>query len=94
MRQIILNTISAEELTDLIAKKISEYLNTESSQQDDEFLTREETAKLCKVKSLSTLWFWRKKGILVPHCKAGRKPLYKKQEVINFLIEKGGHHNG
>lgn len=53
-----------------------------------EFLTRRETADLCNVKSLSTLWNWEKQGLLIPKMKAGRKPLYLRQDVINFLNTK------
>ncbi len=61
-----------------------------SKKEDDElYLTLKETARLCKVKSLVTLHNWRVKGILIPVGGAGRKPLYKKQDVIEFIEKKG-----
>ncbi|WP_417443625.1 helix-turn-helix domain-containing protein [Joostella sp.] len=60
-------------------------METAKMEEKEEFLTREETAKLCRVKSLTTLWYWCKKGILVPALRSGRKPLYRKSDVINYL---------
>ncbi len=54
------------------------------------YLTREETAKMCGVRSLTTLHNWKIKGILVPTGKAGRKPLYKRQDVVDYIEKKGG----
>ena len=82
-----------EELSVLIAERIKEHLqieNPEIEAKDNKYLTREEVAALCKVKSLSTLWNWKKNGLLLPKAKAGRKPLYLKSEVINFLEQKKG----
>lgn len=66
---------------------------TPLTSNDVEYLTREEVASLCKVKSLSTLWSWRKKKLLIPTSKAGRKPLYLKSEVLAFLDCKEGGQN-
>lgn len=57
--------------------------------KDEEiYLTLKETANLCKIKSLVTLYNWKVKGILKPTGNVGRKPLYKKQDVIDFIEKK------
>lgn len=48
-----------------------------------ELLTREETAKFLKV-SLTTLWDWRKKGILSNY-RIGNRVYYKRSEVESVL---------
>ncbi|MEC3905535.1 hypothetical protein VOI54_00745 [Tamlana sp. 2201CG12-4] len=65
-------------------------LKIDKNQSTKEYLTREETAKLCGVKSLTTLHNWKVKGILVPTGKAGRKPLYKRLDVIDYIEQKEG----
>ena len=85
-------TTSPDEVEELIKaleynKRLNKNLQNQSSK---EFLTRKEVAELCKVKSLSTLWYWKQKGILVPTANAGRKPLYKHSDVIDFLKNKEG----
>lgn len=72
----IININSIKAIANNVEKEIAEYL------------TREETANLCKVKSLTTLWNWEKQGLLVPHCNAGRKPLYLREDVNKFLNRK------
>lgn len=100
MDKVILSTLSIEELTELLTQKIYALLKGESNskpiqekRKEKEILTREETAKLCKVKSLTTLWNWERAGKLAPTMRAGKKPLYLRQDVMNFLNNKeGGSH--
>ena len=54
---------------------------TKSHNQKENLLDRKEVANLCKVKSLSTLHYWNKQGLLKPTHKAGRKPLYRYEDV-------------
>jgi hypothetical protein len=84
MDKIVFTSISIEELANILADKISiinnqaltsVYYSKEVEVEKTEYLTREETAKLCKINSLSTLWNWKQKGKLIPLQKAGRKPL-------------------
>lgn len=56
------------------------------SEQTDQLLTREETAKLLSV-SLVTLWDWTKKDI-IPAYRIGNKIRYKKSEVLKSLHQK------
>jgi hypothetical protein len=83
------SSISTDDLAERIARKILSEISTRiesvSSPDQPKLLTSAEVAKICKVKSLSTLWYWRKKNLLVPTSRAGRKPLYKYQDVLNFL---------
>ena len=87
--------ISKEELSNFIAAKVLEGIKHWNLQKDGfssspHLLTAKEVAKICKVKSLSTLWYWRKQGLLVPTSRAGRKPLYKHQDVTEFLEGRNG----
>lgn len=96
MKDTVFTGISKEELSNFIAAKVLEgikHLTSHNEQRGNSpnLLTSKEVAKICKVKSLSTLWYWRKQGLLVPTSRAGRKPLYKYQDVLDFLEgRKGG----
>ena len=92
MDKIILTTISIDELINAISNKVSDIINkngerkiTTQNTEINDFLTRTETAELCRIKSLTTLWNWEQNGKLVPKIKAGKKPLYIRQDVIDFL---------
>ncbi len=91
-----LTGISTEELAEQIARivleRISETNEFTSSPEQSKLLTRAEVAKMCNVKSLSTLWYWQKQKLLVPTSRAGRKPLYRYEDVISFLnVRKEGN---
>ncbi len=97
MEKIILSTLSIEELTEKLTQKIFTLINSKSQsnsisekREEKKILTREETAKLCNVKSLTTLWNWEQDGRLVPAMRAGKKPLYLREDVMSFLSNKGG----
>lgn len=100
MEKVILSTLSIEELTELLTQKIYALIKSESNskpipekRKEKEILTREETARLCNVKSLTTLWNWEQDGRLIPTMRAGKKPLYLRKDVMNFLNKKkGGSH--
>lgn len=83
----------ALQVIEAVLKELSTAQGNSSSKSEKEYLTREEVASLCKIKSLSTLWSWRKNELLVPTSKAGRKPLYLKSDVLQFLNTKKGDSN-
>ena len=88
MKGAFLTGISTEELAEKVARKVLDKIWKKSkanSSKKPDFLTAQETANLCKIKSLSTLWNWKRQGLLVPTSRAGRKPLYKYEDVIAFL---------
>ena len=87
MESINLIGLSVDEFKDLISdivRKEVQNINSEP-QQEDEFLTREETAKILKI-SLPTLHSYSKKGILQSH-RIGRCIRYKKSEIIEAVKE-------
>jgi hypothetical protein len=91
--RLILSQISVMELGEILKEKLNEALREAQSSKDNkkltkEHLTRQEVAKMCGVKSMSTLWDWNRKGLLKHYYKAGRKPLYKYEDVIEFLTKK------
>lgn len=91
MNKLILSQISVEELAEIMKQKLNEALREAQSSKDSKepnkkYLTRQEVAKMCRVKSLTTLWDWDKKGILKPSLRSGRRPLYKYEDVQRFLI--------
>ena len=59
--------------------------------KDDTLLTRKETAYELKI-SLPTLHSWTEKGILTAHY-LGRKKFYKRSEVLDSSLRKGGLRN-
>ena len=100
MEKMILSPFSIEELTEKLTEKIYALIKSESNSKpipeknkEKEILTREETANLCNIKSLTTLWNWEQDGRLTPTMRAGKKPLYLRQDVMNFLNNKEGGSN-
>ena len=68
----------------LALKNYGKVMPTEEN--DDQLLTRAETAKLLTI-SLVTLWDWTKKDILSAY-RIGNKIRYKKSEVLKSLRQK------
>ena len=90
MNKLIFSQISVEELAEIMKEKLNEALREAQSSKDNKetnkkYLTRQEVAKMCGVRSMSTLWNWKQKGLLEPCTSAGRKPLYKYEDVMEFL---------
>jgi len=87
-KTIQIENISVDELADLIANKllskIEVYLDTVARKENDELLTRQETADYLKV-NLTTLWSWTKKGNL-KSIGIGNRVYYKKQDILDCLI--------
>ena len=89
-REIVqIENISVEELTEIIAEKLVDKLEKKiatliSKQNDEELLTRTETAKILKVE-LTTLWSWTKKGKITAYG-IGNRVYYKRGEIMKSLI--------
>jgi hypothetical protein len=84
-----IENISVEELTEIIAEKLVDKLEKKiatliSAQNDEELLTREETAQLLKI-DISTLWNWTKKGKIISYG-IGNRVYYKKGEIMKALV--------
>lgn len=84
-----IENISVDELTDIIAEKLVDKLEKRiatmiSTQNDDELLSRTETAKILKVE-LTTLWSWTKKGKITAYG-IGNRVYYKRGEIMKSLI--------
>lgn len=94
MNDIILSSINKDELVQLFISAHKAIIQKEKENEKEsikvdnslgEYLTNNEVLKLCKVKSNSTLLSWRRKGFLVPAKRAGRKPLFLRKDVEDFL---------
>ncbi len=85
---IQIECISVEQFKNELLAEIKQLLETYMSQQteQDEILSRQQTAELLKV-SLVTLWDWTKKDI-IPAYRIGKKVRYKKSEVLASLKPK------
>lgn len=86
---IEIENISVDELTEIIAEKLVDKLEKRiatlvSKQNDDELLSRTETAKILKVE-LTTLWSWTKKGKITAYG-IGNRVYYKRGEIMKALI--------
>ena len=84
-----IENISVDELTEIIAEKLVDKLEKRiatmiSTQNDDELLSRTETAKILKVE-LTTLWSWTKKGKITAYG-IGNRVYYKRGEIMKSLI--------
>ena len=90
-RELIqIENISVEELTEIIAEKLADKLETRiarliSSENDEALLTRAETAEFLKINS-TTLWHWTKKGKVTAYG-IGNRVYYKKGELKKALIK-------
>jgi excisionase family DNA binding protein len=82
-----LENTTALEFKNEILNGVKDYLkgfaNTLQNPDNDQLLTRNETAKMLLV-SLVTLWDWTKKD-LIPAYRIGNKVRYKKSEVLEAL---------
>lgn len=74
-----------EEILKGITKQLSELAKLFNVKTEEEYLTREETAKLLKV-DLSTLWHWKSKGILVPFG-IGNRVYYKRTDIDKAMVK-------
>ena len=85
---IQIECISVEQFKNELLAEIKQLLETFNSLQmeQDEILSREQTAELLKI-SLVTLWDWTKKDI-IPAYRIGNKVRYKKSEVLASLKPK------
>jgi len=95
MKQMVLTSIDLNELVQLITNNIEDIILNKkdiivnqfsSAEKKSEYLTRKEVAEICKVSSMTTLWNWEQKGKLVPQRRAGKFPLYLRQDVETFLL--------
>jgi hypothetical protein len=97
MNTIQLVQINTNDLMSLISNVIKNEFNnlkpliTESSSDDEEYLTREETAKFLKV-SLTTINQWQSSGIIKRY-KLGNKNFYKKSELLSKISESNTTNN-
>lgn len=85
---IQIECISVEQFKNELLTEIKQLLETYVSQQteQDEILSREQTAELLKI-SLVTLWKWTNNDI-IPAYRIGKKVRYKKSEVLASLKPK------
>jgi len=84
-----IESISVDELADIIAEKLVDKLEKRigtliSKQNDEELLTREETAMMLKT-SYTTLWDWTKKEKLIAY-RLGNRIYYKRGEIMKALV--------
>ena len=91
IKQIIqIDTINAEhfrsELVKDVVNALKQSVLKNPDNNDEIFLTRQETANLLSI-SLVTLWDWTKKDI-IPAYRIGYKIRYKKSDVLNSLSKK------
>jgi len=74
-----------EEILKGIKVQLKEFAVLFKATPQEEYLTREETATLLKV-DLSTLWYWKKKGILMPYG-VSSKVYYKRSDIDKAMIK-------
>jgi hypothetical protein len=82
--------VTPNELANLIAESVKtqmqEFLtssNKEQPKDENDFLTRRETAQFFKV-SLVSVHAWMKDGIIKPY-KVGNRTYFKKSELVNVV---------
>ena len=78
----------ANNMNAMKVNKSNGYGNNSVEENDERFLTREETAKLLHV-DFSTLRRWNKQGVLCPNKVGPRRIMYKYVDVLKKLNGKG-----
>lgn len=90
MEQILLISITLDELLDKITERInialSMTLERKKTPTSEDLLTIEDMERLFKVSKV-TIHKWKKRG-LIPFYKINRKVYFKRSEVINSMIHK------
>lgn len=90
-RELIqIENISVDDITEIIADKLAEKIETRiamliSSQNDEQLLTRTETAELLKINH-TTLWHCSKKGKVTAYG-IGNRVYYKRGKLKKALIK-------
>ncbi|MBB4119778.1 transcriptional regulator with PAS, ATPase and Fis domain [Mesonia hippocampi] len=74
-----------EDLINGLKAQLEELKRNFIPQQSDEYLTREQTAKLLNI-DLSTLWHWKKKGILIPYG-VGNRVYYRRSDIDKAMVQ-------
>ncbi len=90
MKKIILFEQSSKEFKDEIIKSIKDELksllfNNSDLSTSEKYYTREQTAELLSV-NLTTLWNWKKKGLLTPYG-IGRRVYYRASDIEKAMVE-------
>ncbi|MEA1847505.1 MerR family transcriptional regulator [Chryseobacterium sp. MHB01] len=84
----LLFQITKEELMqdfEQVLRKVVNQIQVEiKSQNEKQTYTRKETAELLDV-TVETLHYWKKKGILMPSAKVGKRVYYSKDTVLSRL---------
>ena len=75
-----------KEIISGVLNALKNFASNGQNDENDQLLTREETAKLLCI-SLVTLWTWTKED-LIPAYKIGNKVRYKKSEILKSLVKK------
>lgn len=90
MQQIQLFQVTPNELANLISESVKTQIqelvnatNKEQPKDENDLLSRKETAEFFKV-SLVSIHAWMKDGIIKPY-KVGNRTYFKKSELINVV---------
>ena len=91
MEQILLTSITLDELLDKLTERINIALSIKTTERKEtpsheDLLTIEDLESLFKVSKV-TIHKWKKRG-LIPFYKMNRKVYFKRSEVINSMIHK------
>ncbi len=73
----------ADKVSDKLLNKIKHYLDALQTNENEVYLTRQETAGFLKI-STTTLWHWTNKGKIKSYG-IGNRRYYNKQEIISLL---------
>ena len=86
MEKILLEKISAEELSNLVAEKVGNKIKLLVPQKESvDLISRKEAARFLKI-SLPTLRKWTVRGLLISY-KINGRIRYKKSEILTALQE-------
>lgn len=88
MNNVILQGITAEELSKLIAVEVQKLQNQKTTAPNpaDDLITPKEACEILQCTSV-TLWRWEKKGRVTPYGIGGKK-FFKRSELLQSIVKK------
>lgn len=88
MNNVILQGITAEELSKLIAVEVQKLQNQKNTAPNptDDLITPKEACEILQCTSV-TLWRWEKKGRVTPYGIGGKK-FFKRSELLQSIVKK------
>lgn len=77
--------ITADELKKFVLEMINIQKENSPLEGDKMLISIDEACSMLN-SVRSTLWLWEKKGILIPSSRIGKRVMYRKSDIIDFMM--------